>query len=429
MGGYFMIWVMIAGFFLMMFLGVPIAFAMGAAALAFFLAKDIPLLMATQRFFSNTQSFPFLAVPFFILCGNLMVQGGIAKRIIRFADSLVRQLPGGLGLVSVVTSMLMAGVSGSSVADAAGTGSILIPSMKEKGYDSSFSCAINASTSVVGIIIPPSSTMVILGWIANLSIAKLFLGGAIPGIFISIIYFIITIYIAKKRCYPREKAASAREILSSIKDSFWALILPLFIIGGVTMGIATVTEIAAASAVYALVISILFYRSLNWQKIFVALKDTVVATSVVMFIVCCSNMFTWILIRERIPQMISSAILHFNIPGGLTLLFMVLIMLVAGMFIELVPNLFLFVPIFFPIAQQIGVAPNHFGVLMIVTLALGLFTPPVGTTLFISCHLAKIGIEDTYKDLFPFFLGGAIIVLLTAYIPSLTMWLPSLLLK
>jgi tripartite ATP-independent transporter DctM subunit len=423
-----MIWIMVATFLVLMVFGVPIAFAMGTSALFFIMTEGIPLSMVAQRFFSNTQSFPFLAIPFFVLAGNLMIQGGIAQRIMKMADSMVRHLPGGLALVSVVTSMFMAGVSGSSVADAAGVGSVLIPAMKDKGYDASFSSAINATSSVVGIIIPPSSTMVILGWLANVSVARLFLGGAIPGIFISITYFIITIVISLRRGYPRDPAMKIKEILLNIFDSFAALVLPLVIIGAIVFGIATVTEVAAVSAVYALVVSTFLYRSLDLKRILQALRDTAYATTVIMMIVSTSTIFTWALIREGVPQLISSGLLSLGLPDWALLAAMVLTMLVAGTFMDLVPNMFIFVPIFFPLAAQIGVDAVHFGVLMVCTLALGLFTPPVGATLFISCHLAKIGIEDTYKDLFPFFLGGVLVVFLVAYVPAFTMWLPSVLL-
>lgn len=420
-----MILIMVIVFFFLMLLGLPIAFSMALSSILYIIANDIPVAMAAQRFFSNTQSFPFLAVPFFILSGNIMIQGGIARRIINLADSLVRRLPGGLGLVSVVTSMLLAGVSGSSAADAAGVGSILIPSMKEKGYDSSFSCAINATSSVVGIIIPPSSTMVVLGWLTGISIAKMFLGGAIPGILISICYFIITIIIASKRNYPTGKIANINEIFNNLKKSFFALIMPLIIIGGIVFGIATVTEIAAVAAIYSLIISVFVYHSIDLKGIIIALKQSAYATSVIMFIVCASSIFSWILILERVPQSISAAVMSLQLPNFAVIFVMCCIMLVAGAFIEMIPNMFIFVPVFMPIALEIGMDPVHFGVLMIIVLAIGMFTPPVGTTLYISCHIAKIGIEDCYKDLFPFFLGGLIIIVLVLFIPWITMFLPS----
>jgi tripartite ATP-independent transporter DctM subunit len=421
-----MIWIMITSFFILILLGVPIAFSMGAAALMYIMVEGIPLEMVAQRFFSNTQSFAFLAIPFFILAGNLMIHGKIAQRIISVANSMVRQLPGGLGCVSVVTSMGMAGVSGSSVADAASTGSVLIPEMKRKGYTASFSAAINASSSVVGIIIPPSSTMIIIAWLANLSVAQMFIAGVIPGVLVGLIYLITTIIISIKRGYPRESKPTLQEFLGNIRQASWALLLPIFLIGSIVFGIATATEAAALSVVYALLVGLFVYRSLNFKNIMASLRETVHGTSIVLVTVCTSMIFTWVLISEGIPKMIAEGLLGFGLPNWALMLVIIGIMLIAGMVMELVPNLFLFIPIFFPIATDLGMDPIQFAIVMLVTLALGMFTPPVGATLFISCYLAKVGIEKTIKDIIPFFIAGIFVVLLIAYIPALTLWLPSL---
>ncbi|WP_371018482.1 TRAP transporter large permease [Pseudalkalibacillus sp. JSM 102089] len=421
-----MIWIMIFSFFILLLFGVPIAFSMGASALLYIMVAGIPIEMFAQRFFSNTQSFAFLAIPFFILAGNLMIHGNIAQRIINVANSMVRQLPGGLACVSVVTSMGMAGVSGSSVADAASTGSVLIPEMKRKGYTPAFAAAINASSSVVGIIIPPSSTMIIIAWLADQSVGKMFLAGVIPGILIGLIYLVTTVVISVKRGYPREDKPTLKEFFSSIRIASWALLLPVFLIGAIIFGIATATEAAALAVVYAFLIGLFIYRSLTLKNIIASIKDTVYGTSVVMITVCASMIFTWVLISEGIPKLIANALLGFGLPDWALLLVLVAIMLVAGMVMELVPNLFLFIPIFFPIATDIGMDPIQFSIVMLVSLALGLFTPPVGSTLFISCYLAKVGIEKTIKDILPFFFAGIVIVLLVTYIPSLTLWLPEL---
>lgn len=421
-----MIWVMIFSFFLLIVLGTPIAFAMGASSLMFILVEGIPLSTMAQRFFSNTQSFAFLAVPFFILAGNLMVYGGIAKKLINVADSLVRQLPGGLGCVSVVTSMGMAGVSGSSVADAASVGSVLIPEMKEKGYSPSFSAAINASSSVVGIIIPPSSTMIILAWLANLSVAKMFLAGIIPGLLIGFTYLAVTIIISLKRNYPREKTATVKEIVVSLMHAFWALLLPLVLLVVIVFGIATATEAAAVAAVYAGIISVFIYRSLTWKDFLLALKESVYSTTAVMIIVCAASIFTWVLIQEGIPRLISDTLLGLGLPNWGLLAVMILVMFVFGMVMDLVPNLFIFIPIFFPIILEMGMDPIHFSLIMLVTLALGLFTPPVGTTLFISLHIAEVEMDKVIKDLIPFAVTGLVVVFLIAYVPPLTLWIPSL---
>lgn len=423
-----MLWIIFILFITMIVIGVPIAFTMGLTGVIYIFAEGIPITIATQRFFSNTQSFSFLAVPFFILAGNLMVHSGIAKRIINFADVLVRWLPGGLGCVSVVTSMLMAGVSGSSVADAASVGGILIPEMEKKGYPNPFSAAINATSSVVGIIIPPSSTMIIIAWLANLSVAKMFIAGAIPGILIGLTYLIVTVIVSKKNNYPREKAATLSEIVRAFLNTIWALILPVFLIGSIVFGIATPTEAASISAIYALLVGIIVYKSLDLKKIYRSLIETAKGTTIVMMVVCSASIFQWVLVSERIPTMISDALLSLNLPNAILMLAMVCILFVAGMVMDLVPNLFIFIPIFFPIITDMGVDPIQFSIIMLCALALGLFTPPIGTTLFISCNIAKISIEETIRDLIPFFISGIIAVLLITYIPALTLWLPNLLL-
>lgn len=421
-----MIWVMIAVFVLLLILGMPVAFAMGSSALLYLLVEGFTLDVAAQQFFSNTQSFAFLAVPFFILMGNVMVESGIAQRIINVVHSAVRQLPGGLACVSVVTSMGMAGVSGSSVADASSVGSVLIPEMKRKGYSSSFAAAINSSSSVVGIIIPPSSTMIIIAWLANLSVAEMFLAGIIPGVLIGGAYLALTITISLKRGYPREARPRIRELAVAAAKAFWALLLPIVLIIVIVAGIATPTEAAAIAAVYALVISLVVYRSLDWKGLVRAFKGAAYGTTVVMLIVCTSTIFSYVLISERIPQLLSDALLSLGLPNWALLLALVFVMLGAGMVMDLVPNLFIFIPIFFPIALEMGMDPTHFGIVMLCSFALGLFTPPIGTTLFISVHLAKIKMEDAVRDIVPYFLVGAVVVLLLAFVPGLTMWIPNL---
>lgn len=422
-----MIWLMIISFFVLVALGMPIAFAMGSSALMYILIEGIPLEIASQRFLSNTQSFAFLAVPFFILMGNLMVQGQIAQRMINVVHSMVRQLPGGLGCVSVGTSMGMAGVSGSSVADAASVGSVLIPEMKRKGYSASFAAAINASSSVVGIIIPPSSTMIILAWLANLSVAQMFLAGIIPGILIGMSYLLLTVLIAVRRGYPREDRPSFKELLLNLKSAFLALLLPILLIYVIVAGVATPTEAAAVAAVYAFVIAFFVYRTLSFSGLVRAIRDAAYGTTIVMLLVCTSTIFSYVLISERVPQLLSDALLALGLSDWLIKLALVLVLLVAGAVMDLVPNLFIFVPIFFPIAIDVGMDPIHFSIVMLCTLALGLFTPPIGSTLFVSLYLAKIGMEDVYQDLIPYFVIGVLVVVLLTFVPNLTLWIPSLL--
>lgn len=418
-----MIGIMFAVFAVLVVIGVPIAFGMGSASLFFMQLNDIPLAVAAQKFFSNTQSFSFLAVPFFILAGNLMVESGIAKKLINFASVLVRQLPGGLGCVSVVTSMIMAGISGSSVADASSVGAILIPEMTDRGYPKSFSAAINATSSVVGIIIPPSSTMIVISYITGLSVAKMFLAGAIPGILIGLAYLIVTVAMALKNHYPREERAPMKEILAATVDAAWAMLFPIFMLGSIIMGIATPTESASICVVYSLVLGLFVYRSLDMKKIFRALQASAIGTTVVMMVVCTATIMQWILVSNNIPTMIADFLLSLNLPNALLLLVMVLVLFFAGMVMDNVPNLYIFLPIFMPIAIGMGMDPIHMSIVVLCSLAMGLFTPPVGTTLFISCNIAGISIEECVKDLIPFFIVGALVILLVAYCPPLTMYL------
>jgi len=421
-----MAWFMFVGFFVLIIIGLPIPFSMGISAIFYIVLNHIPIAIVAQRFFSNMQSFPFFAVPFFILSGHLMMRSGVSTRIINFVNSIIGKLPGALGCVSVIVSMILAGVSGSSVADAASTGAILIPEMKKRGYTSSFSAAINATSSVVGIIIPPSSTMIIIAWITNLSVLKLFLAGAVPGIILGFSYLLMTIVISKKRNFPTEDLGSWREIFKYFKECAWVLFFPAILLYSLVFGVATVTEVAAVAAFYSFIIGFFVYRSLDWNGLIRALTDSAKNTSVVMAMVCSANIFSWVLIRENIPKTIAKAVLSIGLPDPILLLALLLILFFAGMIGDLVPNLFIFIPIFFPIVLEMGMDPIHFSTVLLIALALGLFTPPVGATLFISCSIAKIGIEDVIKDLTPYFITGILVVILIAYFPALVMWLPNL---
>src|SRR5699024_3953881 len=407
---------MIIGFFVLMIIGVPIAFAMGASALFYILIEGISLEIVTQRFFTSTQSFAFLAIPFFILMGSIMEHGGVAKRMINLADSLVRSLPGGLAAVSVVTNMGMAGVSGSAAADAAAVGVGLMPEMQKKGDPSSFSAALNASASVVGVIIPPSSVIIIIAWLSKLSVGEMFLPGAIPGILIALAYLTLTIFISIKRRYPREPRASLKEIGTSFLSASLTIVLPILLVLSIALGIACASEAAELAAGYAFVISFFIYRSHTIKQIGSALRDTVCTSTVVMFIVCSSMIFSWVLINEGVPKLISEILLGFRLPDWGLMLVIILIMTLGGMFLDTVPNLFIFVPILYPITAEMGVDPMHFSIIMLCTLAIGLFTPPVGTSLFVSCRIGKVRMEDTLKDLFPYFAVGMAMVIIVAFI-------------
>ena len=414
-------------FFALMVVGVPIAYAMGTAALTYIQAAHVPITILSQKFFTQTQSFSFLAVPFFVFAGALMVEAGIAKKLIDFASVLVRHLPAGLGCVSVVTNMILAGISGSSVADASAVGSILIPEMKDRGYPGGFAGAINSSASVIGIIIPPSSTMIVISAITSLSVARLFMAGAIPGIIIGLVYLAITYHTGKKNNYPREPRAHGREVWQATKDALIAMVFPIFMIGSIVLGIATCTESASICTVYALVVGLFVYKTLNFKKIWKALVEAAIGTTVVMTIVSCASIMQWIMVSKKIPELISGALLGMGMPRWLLLMVMVLILFVAGMIMDNVPNLYIFLPIYLPIAASIGMDPIQLCTICLCALGMGLFTPPVGATLFISCNIANESIENVAKFLWPYFFFGILTVLLLTYVPALSLWLPTLL--
>lgn len=421
-----LILIMALMFFALICVGVPIAFSMGTASIWYLMSNGTSMAVAAQKFFTQTQSFSFLAVPFFVLAGTLMVEAGIAKKLINFASVLVRHLPAGLGCVSVVTSMILAGISGSSVADASSVGAILIPEMNDRGYPPAFSAAINATSSVVGIIIPPSSTMIVISAITGQNVAKLFMAGAIPGIIIGLVYLVITAYMGIKNNYPREERAKRDEVWAATKDALIAMVFPVFMIGSIVTGIATCTESASICAIYSLMVGLFVYKSLNLKKIYKALCDAAIGTTVVMMVVSCASIMQFILISKQVPTKISTALLGLGLPNWLLLVCMVLLLGIAGMVMDNVPNLYIFLPIYIPIAQSMGMDPIQMCIICLCALALGLFTPPVGTTLFISCNIAKCSIESVVKDLIPFFIAGVLIVIGVAFVEPLTMWLPGL---
>jgi len=421
-----MILLYFVGFVVLMLIGVPIAFSMGVTGLFYMVGNGIPFEIATQRFFSQTQSFSFLAVPFFIFAGNLMVASGISKKIINFANVLVRHLWGGLGCVSVITSMMLAGCSGSSVSDASSTGSILIPEMNDKGYDPPFSAAINATSSIVGIIIPPSNTMIIIAYLTNLSVEKMFAAGLIPGLLIGSSYLFVTYTISKKRHYPKEPRATFKEFMVATGDGIWAVLIPVFLLGSMIIGFATAVEAATISCVLSLILGTFVYHGLTWEKIMKALAEAAKGTVVVMMIVCSASIFSYVLIRENIPAIISQFILSLPMPNWGLMIVIILILSLAGCVMDTIANLFIFIPILFPIINNMGYNPMQFAIVMLLCGAISQFTPPVGSTLLISCNIAKCSIEEIVKDLIPFFIVGTCVVVLCAFIPQLTLWIPSL---
>ncbi len=422
-----MIILMIVVLLLLFALGVPIAVSMGVAGFsAILMGGSVPLEVTAQRFMTGVDSFPLLAVPFFILAGALMNAGGVTERLVRLANVLVGHLTGGLGHVVVVTNMIMAGMSGSASADAAATGSVLIPAMTRAGFGASFAAAVTASASTIGPIIPPSIPFVVYGVLASVSIGRLFLGGAVPGLLMGI-YLMVAVYlISRKRGYAKEKRASLGSLGSALKEGTPALLLPLIILWGIVGGIVTPTEAAVLAVLYALFLGAVVYRELSLVAMGRVFGEAAMTTGIIMYIVAASQLMAWMLTREQAGPLLVGAVTALTTDGRLVLLLINIIMLILGCFLETLSIMIILVPVLLPLIKTVGIDPVHFGVVLTLNLMIGLVTPPVGMAMFITCSIAKVRIIDFAKEALPFISALVLVLLAISYIPELVLFLPNL---
>jgi tripartite ATP-independent transporter DctM subunit len=405
-------------FFVLLALGLPIGISLGTTMVVLVVFKSsLPLLIVSQQMIIGSDNFTLMAIPFFMLAAELMSFGGIAKRLIDFINSVVGWIRGGLGLVNVGTNMVLAGLSGSSVADAALTSSFFIPTMVARGYAADFSAALTASASVMGIIIPPSIPMILLGMIASISVLSLFMGGVIPGILIGTSLMGVSYYQARKRGYPAEPWVGLREIWRRFR----------VIIGGILGGVFTLTEASVVAVVYAFAVGKFIYRELTLKAIYQSLVNAATTASLIMFIAATASGVAWFLNSERVPQMIAAYL------AGLTrdpLIFMLIVnvfLLVVGCVMDLTPALLILAPILYPVSRQYGIDPIYFGVVMTVNLAIGLITPPVGNCLYIATGVAKLPLVQVIRQIWPFLIVLILILFLITLFPPLITWLPTLL--
>ena len=414
-----MIWV----FFLLLAIAVPVAHAMlGGVAAALWL-EGKPLAVIAQRLYSPTQSFPMLAVPFFILAGSLMMQGRFGEYLVNIARLLVGNFKGGLGQVSIIGSVMFGGVSGSAVADASAMGNALIPVQKNAGYPAGFAAAINASSSTIAVLIPPSIPLILFGLVSNVSIIDLFVAGILPGLMLGIGMFAAVWWVARRRNLPRSPleggfGAFRSQILAAIP----ALLMPLFVIGTLRFGVATPTEVSVMAVAYALIVSGVFYRDLTLKGLWAAAVETAMMTGAVMFIIMASSTIQWLLTAERVPQNLALWVTTAFSEKWMVILALNLVMLIVGAFLDLPAAVLLLGPLFVTIGQAIGLDLVQLGLMMVVNLSIGLYTPPVGTTLFISAAIARVGIGETVKALMPFYLVAMAVLLLISYVPALTIY-------
>ena len=408
--------------------GIPVAVTLGLASAAYLLSAGIPLVVMPQKMYAGMDVFVLLCIPGFILAGNLMNNGGITERIIRFANALVGWARGGLGLTNVAGSMLFGGISGTAVADAASIGGMMIPGMKKAGYPADFSAAVTAASSTVGPIIPPSVPMIIVGALSGISVGRMFLAGAVPGILMGLAMMVTTYLIAVRKDFPRQPWQGVGELGKSFLGAFWAIAMTALIIGGLMSGIATPTETAIVASIYAFVVGAFIYRDLKLKEVPRIIIESAVSSAAILALVGFANVFGWILVSERIPQMIASSVLSFTDNKYVVILLINLLLLFVGMFMETIAALIiLFVPLL-TLAQGVGVDPLHFATFAVLNLMIGLTTPPVGVCLFICANIAKLPLTPVIKAIAPFLLTNILVLLLVSYVPAIATWLPSLLL-
>ncbi len=414
-------------FIITLLLGLPIAFSLGLTSLAVAVMRDYNLLQWTQRFFSGLDSFTLLAVPFFILAGNMMNTGGITRRLINFAQYIVGRFRGGLAQTNILVSMLFAGISGAAVADTSAIGSILIPSMVEEGYDSDFSAAITVASSSAGPIIPPSILMVLYGVATGTSIGALFLAGMVPGILLGVSLMIVTYLFARKRNYPRlEIDFTFREFISKFKDVIIPLMAPVIIIGGIVSGVFTPTEAASIAVFYAFIVTFFVYKEIQLADLPEIFLSSGILTGVILIVIGFADTLAWIISMERLGVIITGNIQAFTDNTLLFLLIINIFLLFIGTFMEAGAAIIVLAPILAPVALQYGVHPLHFGFVMVLNLTIALSTPPIGICLFVGSKISGVNLKDLTYAIAPFLLVLIVILLVVTYIPVISMWVPEL---
>lgn len=408
-------------------LGVPIAFSLGVSSVATLqFATHLPMTLAAQRLFTGADSFPLMAIPFFMLAGELMESGGISRRLFDFAHSIVGFVSGGLAMVAVVAAMFFAGISGAAAADTAAVGAVSIPAMIRKGYQKGFAAAVQAAGGTIGVIIPPSIPMIIYGVVAGVSIGKMFLGGFVPGALIGIGLMAVSYIQARRAGYEREKFLGFKNIWETFFGAFWALMMPLIILGGILGGIFTPTEAGVVAVIYGIIVGFAVYRELKIRDLPRIFAKAAVSTSTVMLLIGTANIFGWILTAVRLPQNVAAYLVQLTSSTAVLYSLILVLLLVVGTFMETSASLIILTPVFMPVIDKFGIDPVHFGVVVVTALAIGMLTPPLGICLFISCNIAQIPLTEILKYIVPFLLVMAGVLVLMTYVPDIVMIIPNL---
>ncbi|WP_156291811.1 TRAP transporter large permease [Oceanobacillus salinisoli] len=422
------VWVLLGSFLVLILCRVPIALALILSSLATGIYMDIDLSAIIQRMVAGLNSFSLLAIPFFIIAGEIMNEGGISRRLINLANVLIGKIRGGLAMVNVLASTFFGGISGSAIADTSSVGSVMIPMMKKQGYDSNFAVGVTVSSSAQGVMIPPSHNMIIYSTAAGgVSIGALFMGGLIPGVLLGLALMVLTYVLAVKRKYPMGEPVKKEDVPRIIWEGLLGLFTVVIILGGILSGFFTVTESAAIGTLYAFIITFFVYRDIKITRMGVILQRSFKTLAMVLFLIAASSAFGWLLALLKVPAMVSNALISISPSDAVTVLLIVIILLVLGMIMDMAPLILIATPILLPVATNVGMDPVHFGVVMILCLAIGLITPPVGTVLFVGSAIGRISIEKATKGLLPFYAVMIIMLILVAFIPELVIWLPNML--
>ena len=419
--------ILVVSFLVLLSIGVPVAWSIGISSLLTMLV-GIPVMPAfttvTQRMATGLDSFALLAIPFFILAGQIMNRGGIARRLVKFAKTLVGALPGGLAHVNIIAAMLFGAIAGSAVAAASAIGSFMTDEMEKEGYSRQFAAAVNITSSTTGLTIPPSNILIVYSLASGgVSIAALFLAGYVPGILTGVFLMIVSAIWAKRKGFPAGKRSKLSEVFRSFLDAFPSLLLLVVVIGGIVAGIFTATEASAVAVLYCLVLTYL-YKEVSMKDVPGIFLDSVGTTAIVMLLIGTSMSMSWIMAYEDIPQNITSILLSISDSKVVILLIINLTLLFVGIFMDMTPAVLIFTPIFLPVVTEMGMDPTHFGIIMVLNLCIGLCTPPVGSVLFVGVGIAGTTIEKVVRPLLPLFIAMIVALMLVTYIPGLSLWLP-----
>jgi tripartite ATP-independent transporter DctM subunit len=415
-------------FAVLLLIGTPVAFCLGAASLATVLYLGLPPVIVFQRLNSGVSVFALMAIPFFIFAGELMVRGDIARRLVALAGAVVGHLRGGLGQVNIAASVLFGGISGSAAADATAIGGLMIPQMKDKGYSVEYGVNVTVLSSIIALMLPPSHNMIIYSISAGgrLSIADLFTAGIFPGLLLAVCLMVTAWFVAKRKGFPTESFPGWAALGMLFINAVPGLLLIAIIFGGVRSGVFTASESSCIAVVYALLVTALAYRTMHWPEFVEATKAAVRTTAMVLLVIGCAASFGWLLAFLRIPAELVMFLKNISENPLIILLLLNIVLLMLGTFMDMSPLIVITTPIFLPVATAFGVDPVHFGVILVLNLGIGLCTPPVGTVLFVGCAVGKISVWDAIKTIWPFYGAAVFTLLMVTYIPALSLWLPSL---